>query len=271
MNHHGWRDDARAADELSSLARWLGDEARDLAVLGEGNVSMRLDAERMLVKASGSALAAATPDTLVEVRLRPLLELLDTADADDEDVQRVLLGSRADGEEAQPSVEALLHAVSLTDGGASVVAHTHPQSVNAIVCSDRAPALVAGALFPDQIVVLGREQILVPYVDPGLDLGRAVRAAVRDYRSRWGDRPRAIYLANHGFVALGDSADEARRITVMADKVARVLRDTLAIGEPRYLGDEFADRIHTRPDEMLRRRVLDGRSGPASFAVVAPR
>jgi rhamnose utilization protein RhaD (predicted bifunctional aldolase and dehydrogenase) len=251
--------ETRAADELCTLARWLGDGSRDLAVLAEGNMSARLDADHMLVKASGSSLATATAETLVTVRLGPLLELLDQPDADDGDVQEALLGSRVDPEASQPSVEALMHAVALTDGGADVVAHCHPQSVNAIVCSSRASALVDGALFPDQIVVLGREQILLPYVDPGLDLGRSFRAAVRAHRSRTGERPLAVYLGNHGFVALGSSADQARRITVMADKVARVLRDTLAIGEPRYLDDVLTDRIHTRPDELLRRKVLDGR------------
>jgi hypothetical protein len=42
------------------------------------------------------------------------MRLLDTADADDEDVQRALLGSRADGEEARPSVEAH-HGMAGTD------------------------------------------------------------------------------------------------------------------------------------------------------------
>jgi rhamnose utilization protein RhaD (predicted bifunctional aldolase and dehydrogenase) len=250
--------DAHTADELCALAHWLGDSSRDLAVLGEGNMSARLDADHMLVKASGSSLATATPETLVTVRLGPLLELLDQPDADDGDVQEALLGSRVDPRAPQPSVEALMHAVALTDAGADVVAHCHPQSVNAIVCSNRASALVAGAVFPDQIVVLGRQQILLPYVDPGLDLGRAFRAAVGDHLDRTGERPLAVYLANHGFVALGSSADHVRRITEMADKVARVLRDALAIGEPRYLDDVLADRIHTRPDELLRRKVLDG-------------
>jgi rhamnose utilization protein RhaD (predicted bifunctional aldolase and dehydrogenase) len=251
----------RTAEDLCKLARWLGDSSRDLAVLGEGNMSARLDADTMLVKASGSSLATATAEALVAVRLEPLLELLDQPDADDHDVQEALRCSRADPRSPQPSVEAFMHAVALTDGEAQVVAHCHPQSVNAIVCSDRASALVDGALFPDQVVVLGREQILLPYVDPGLELGRSFRAAIRAHRSRTGERPLAVYLGNHGLVALGSSTDQARRITVMADKVARVLRDTLAIGEPRYLDDALADRVHARPDELLRRKVLDG-GGP---------
>ncbi|MGZ0147998.1 class II aldolase/adducin family protein [Kribbella sp. WER1] len=242
--------------ELTALARWLGDDSRDLAVLGEGNLSARIGPDRMLVKASGTSLEHATPAAFVEVRLPPLLELLDAPDADNADVQRVLLDSRVDPSGPQPSVESLLHAVALTHAGASVVAHCHPQSVNAIACSDRASTLVDGALFPDQIVVLGREQILLPYVDPGLELGRRARIAVLEYVRRLGERPRVIYLGNHGMVALADSFDEARRITQLADKTARILRDCLAIGTPRYIPAELADRIHTRPDEQLRRATL---------------
>lgn len=242
--------------ELPALARWLGDDARDLAVLGEGNVSARLGPDRMLVKASGFPLGTATMDSFVEVRLQPLLELVNASDAGDDDVRDALLASRLDSEAPRPSVESILHAVAIADGSATVVAHCHPQSVNAVLCSDRAHTLVAGALFPDQIVVLGREQILLPYVDPGLELGRHARTAILEYRGRRSERLRVIYLGNHGMVALGNSTGEARRITVMADKTARILRDCLAIGDPNYLPEELADRIHARPDEILRRDAM---------------
>ncbi|HEY3509121.1 class II aldolase/adducin family protein [Kribbella sp. NPDC051137] len=242
-------------NQLTALSRWLGEEHRGLALLGEGNLSARSGPDRMLVKASGTSLSQAS---FVEVRIRPLLDLLDAPTADDSDVQQALLDSRVDPSAPQPSVESLLHAVALTHAGASVVAHCHPQSVNAVVCSDRASALIDGALFPDQIVVLGREQLLLPYVDPGLELGRRSRGAILDYIRRLGERPRVIYLGNHGLVALGDSCDEARRITLMADKTARILRDCLAIGTPQYLPQHLADRIHTRPDEQLRRSALAG-------------
>ncbi|GAA3111858.1 rhamnose utilization protein RhaD (predicted bifunctional aldolase and dehydrogenase) [Kribbella aluminosa] len=258
---------AELVAELASLARWMGDGNRELAVLGEGNVSARTGAHRMLVKASGTSLEHAT---FVEVRLQPLLELLDAPDADDTDVQRALLDSRLDPTAPQPSVESLLHAAALTHG-ANVVAHCHPQSVNAIGCSDRAQALVGGALFPDQIVVLGREQILLPYVDPGLELGRRARTAILEFLDRRDERPRVIYLGNHGMVALAESCGEARRITQMADKTARILRDCLAVGSPRYLPDHLADRIHTRPDEALRRQALAAAPYPdADQAQVVP-
>lgn len=245
-------------DAVYEFARWLGDERRDLAILGEGNVSIRTGPERMRVKASGASLAETDERTMVEIWMPPVIGLLDEAGVTDSDVEDALLSSRVDSKAPAPSVETLLHAVALTAGGASVVAHSHPQSVNAILCSDRAAALVEGALFPDQIVVLGRRQILLPYLDPGLELARAAKRELEQFRlDSGGDRARAIYLTNHGFVALGASVSEARRITQMADKSARILHGALAVGRAVSLSESDSDRIHTRPDEQLRRRVLD--------------
>ena len=243
-------------DDLLHLGHALGQPERKLAILAEGNISARVGDERMLVKATGSSLASMTLDDLVEVELAPILSLLTDQTADDTRVTQTLLDSRINPLGKQPSVEALLHAVALTEGGATFVCHTHPQSVNSILCSNRADALVRGSLFPDQIVVLGRAQIFLPYVDPGLKLGRAVSGALASFIARHEHGPKAIFLANHGLFALGSSAQEVLQITQMADKVARVLLGALAVGEPTYLSDEHVARIDTRPDEIVRRHLL---------------
>jgi rhamnose utilization protein RhaD (predicted bifunctional aldolase and dehydrogenase) len=160
----------------------------------------------------------------------------------------------------RPSVESLLHAVCLSEHGVEVVAHTHPVDVNAILCSTRPSLLVEGSLFPDQIVVLGREPWLIPYVDPGLQLAREVRRRLREHR---GAPPRAIYLQNHGLFALGRTARDAESITEMAVKVARILRGASEIGGARFMDEHDVLRIDTRPDEVLRRDMLSGRSSEA--------
>ena len=138
-----------------------------------------------------------------------------------------------------------------------MVVHTHPRGVNSLLCSDQADTLVGGALFPDQVVVLGRRQLLVPYVDPGLHLAQAVRHHLRDFVLENGSAPKVIYLRNHGLFALASSSAEAVRVTEMAEKVALILGGALAAGRPTFLTAEQVDRIDTRPDERLRRRVLD--------------
>ncbi|MGH3658109.1 MAG: class II aldolase/adducin family protein, partial [Micromonosporaceae bacterium] len=53
--------------QLVELSRTLGRPERDLVVLAEGNTSVRTTGNRMLVKASGSVMAAAGPGDFVEV------------------------------------------------------------------------------------------------------------------------------------------------------------------------------------------------------------
>lgn len=245
-------------EALLALSHAVGEPHRELAILGEGNVSASTGTGRMLVKASGSTLATAGPDDLVECELAPILAILDAEAADDDDVGAALMASRVDQEAKRPSVEALLHAVVLA-AGAGAACHTHPVSANGILSSDRAAIIAAGALFPDAIVVLGQHALLVPYLDPGLALARHMRAAIADFVDRHGTLPKVAYLQNHGIFAIGADPAECLRITEMADKHARILTAALAVGEPVFLGDDVLDRIENRADEHHRRRVLQGK------------
>jgi ribulose-5-phosphate 4-epimerase/fuculose-1-phosphate aldolase len=63
-----------------------------------------------------------------------------------------------------------------------------------------------------------------------------------------------ILMQNHGFIALGRTPAEVENITAMYVKAARVLLGTYALGGPQFLSTEAVDRIHTRPDELYRRK-----------------
>jgi rhamnose utilization protein RhaD (predicted bifunctional aldolase and dehydrogenase) len=242
-------------DDLLALSRKLGEPARQLAILAEGNTSARLDDDRMLVKASGSWLARLTEQDLVELRLPTVMALLDDPDAGDVEVAAAFKEAASKGG-PRPSVEAILHAVCYAETPVKVVAHTHPIAVNGLLCSSAAELLGEGALFPDQIVVLGRHVLVVPYIDPGLPLARHVRTMLQAFRKEHGTHPKALFLRNHGMFALGASTDEALQITEMAVKVALVLHAAEAAGGAVFLTDEQADRIDSRPDEHHRRRAL---------------
>ena len=113
---------------IVELSRALGDPRQDLVILAEGNTSIRTDADRMLVKASGSQLGRAVVDDFVEVGIAVMLALIDDPEADEQDVDRVFAQVSPGGK--RPSVEAMLHALCLEVGGATVVGHTHPVPLN---------------------------------------------------------------------------------------------------------------------------------------------
>jgi rhamnose utilization protein RhaD (predicted bifunctional aldolase and dehydrogenase) len=241
-------------EAIVALSRALGDPARELAILGEGNTSLRTGEGTMLVKASGASLATVTAADFVALETAPLLELLDDPGADDAAVAAVFTAVAG----RRPSVEAMLHAVCLERGGAGAVGHTHPVPVLALLCSPHAQALATHMLFPDQIVVLGRRPLFVPYVDPGLALARRVRDDLEAHIARHGEPPKAIYLGNHGLFALGRTPEHVLQITAMAVKASQVLAGALAAGGATPLTEADADRIDTRLDEHYRRERLEG-------------
>jgi rhamnose utilization protein RhaD (predicted bifunctional aldolase and dehydrogenase) len=242
------------AEQLVRLARALGDPAHGHAILAEGNVSMLLDDDSMLVKASGTSLGKTTASSLLCVRIDDALALLDHPPVGEAE-QAERLAACVVGNSGLPSVETPMHAAALRHGGAQFVGHTHPQAVNAVLCSENA-ALVTRALFPEQVVVCGADPLFVPYVDPGLALARTIR----DFLAERERPPQVIYLQNHGLVALGRSAEHVLQITQMAVKAAAILQGALAAGGPVFLSDEEVARIDERLDEQYRRQVLAGRS-----------
>src|SRR5579871_5068542 len=160
-------------DQLVTLTRSLGDPARDLAILGEGNTSALLDAQTFLVKASGKEMRIADGDSFVVVSLTRALDVLNGPDLTDAEVRAALLHSKIDSADSRmPSVETFLHAYLLSLPDIRFIGHTHPTAVNAILCSVHSREAVSGRLFPDEIVCCGPAVCYVPYTDPGIPLAR---------------------------------------------------------------------------------------------------
>jgi rhamnose utilization protein RhaD (predicted bifunctional aldolase and dehydrogenase) len=246
---------ARPSDvpgELVELTRRLGDPAADLVVLAEGNTSTRLDGDRFAVKASGARMDAAEAEHFVVGELAELLAVLDGGAADQRTLTELLSAGGA-----RASIETLVHVAALA-AGATWVAHTHPTAVVGLLAVAGAEELWAAPLFPDEAVVLG-EPVWVPYAAPGLALGQAVHAAIRERCERDGVPPRLVLLGNHGIVALGATATEVETVTTMAVKAARVRGVALAAGTPAPLDRTHARELAGRPDEAARRTML-GRS-----------
>lgn len=244
-------------ERLVTMSNILGSDAYDCAILGEGNTSTKLDDDYFLVKASGTQLSTIEASGFVKVRFAPILEILQQDSLTDAEVKDALLNATVDNpDKRMPSVETFLHAIILSYEGINYVGHTHPTAVNSILCSKKAEEAYSGSLFPDQIVVLGTDPLFIPYTDPGLVLSKAVQAGFADYVKHFGKGPKAIYMQNHGFIALGKSDKEVLNITQMAVKTAKIILGTYLLGGPNFFSDENVNRIETRPDERYRRKVI---------------
>lgn len=244
--------------ELVHVSREVGRPELDLVVLAEGNTSRLLDDRTFYVKGSGARLATVEAADFVHLRLDPLLEA--ALDDGPVDIRGLVQNASVEGAASpRPSIETMLHAVALGLGGASWVIHTHPTVLTGLLCSSAGEELLLrGPLFPDEAVVCGPRALHVPYAEPGVELARAFARCLTARIDEGGDRPRIVYLANHGLVALGASAVEAQAVTTMAVKAARVRLVALTAGGARPLAQACIDAVVSREDEVERRAVLVG-------------
>ena len=245
--------------QLVTMSHNLGDPTLDYAILSEGNTSARADADTFWVKASGTELRTIDQSGFVRVSFERVLNILDQRDQDDESVKQGLSAASvepASDDGFRPSVETVLHAICLGLEGVNFVGHTHPTAINALTCSAAFETAVSGRLFPDEIVICGPAPVVVPYTDPGVPLARKICHLIDQYIEAYYEVPKVILMQNHGLIALGHSAQQVENITAMAVKTARVLLGTYAVGGPHFMTPQAVERIHTRPDEAYRRKLL---------------
>jgi len=242
--------------DLLALSHELGREDRGLAILGEGNASARLGGETFVVKASGACLGALKEDEIVKCRVSALLPMLETENLTDQQVDDALLAARAEPRAKKPSVEAVFHAWLLSLPGVNFAGHTHPTTVNQILCSPRAADFAGRRMFPDEIVCCGSASVFVPYTDPGLKLAQAIRRETDAFIQKQRRQPRVVLMQNHGIITLGATWQSVLSAMLMAEKSAKIFVGAAALGGPVFFSKENIARIDTRPDEAYRQRAL---------------
>lgn len=241
---------------MLELSHFLGQDNRNLAILGEGNTSAKVDEETFLVKASGSCLETLGEDDAVACRFDALLPMLDENDISDQGIEDHLLACRVDSSAKKPSVETLFHAYLLSLPGVEFVGHTHSIAVNQILCSPLAEKFATNRLFPDEIVCCGTRSVLVPYVDPGLTLSQVIREKTRAFMDESGSPPRVILLQNHGLITVGKTPGAVKAAMLMAHKAAQIFVGAASLGGPVFMSDADVVRIANRIDEHYRQKAL---------------
>ncbi len=244
---------SRLLDQLAALSREISASDRRCSVNGEGNTAARIDDDSFFVKATGTTLCSATPDSFVPVSRSRALKMLDAGELDYRQTRLGLEDAKVDPEiPALPSRETLLHAVCMDVPGVQWVVRVHPTSVNALTCSRQFSDLATLRLTPDEVAICGRESLLIPYTSPGVELARAVRAGLSAFVGKHGTHPNLVLVQNNGMIALADHADHALAITVLATETAKTLAATQAFGGPRPLTDEELDQITSRNEALGR-------------------
>lgn len=211
----------REIRELEEISKYAG-MREDLAQAGGGNASVKLDGQRMVIKASGVQLADVTKQdgyAIVDyTRIRDWMEEDGKGDTD--------ILEQATIEGGRPSIETFLHAIT-----GRVTLHTHPTSV--CVLASRSDGMERLArLFPGAI--------LVGYATPGADLARRYHQAYIDAtpgetagygnncyemtflkeKSQQDFVYPIIFLKNHGLVISGETVGDVVRMTEQVNETA---------------------------------------------------
>lgn len=241
-------------DRLLELSREFG--KREWTILGEGNTSGRIDEKIFAVKASGSSLGTLTEIELTHCYFDRLLPLLDREDVTEQEIEDHLWASRVSKVSLKPSVETFFHAHLLTLPGVNFVGHTHPISVNQVLCSPMGNSFARERRFPDEVVCCGPVSLLIGYEDPGLALAQRIRREVGYFLHEHKKFPKVILLANHGVITMGPSAESVRVAMAMTVKAAEIFVGAQSLGGNVAMPAAEVSRIENRLDEEYRRKML---------------
>lgn len=249
-----WNPDL-VSDELVSLTRALGEPARDLVILAEGNTSQRLPDGRVVVKTSGTGMRTATAADFAVVDVDELVALVRDPASTQADLSAALDAGEHDGRRRRASIETLIHVVPQLFSATEFVGHTHPTAVVGLLSSVHAATAYAHHVYSDEAVVVGRP-LFLPYAQPGIDLGRGYLDGISDHWDRYGELPQLVLLGNHGIVVNAQTAASVEAVSLMAVKGARVRTAAYAAGGVVPLPAESVDTLLRRDDIADRRRAL---------------
>jgi len=188
----------KSLKELEKISQAVGNST-DFVQGGGGNTSVKLDEERMAVKASGYSLKQITPaEGFVVVNYRNIkdfynhVDLASGADYEKEGID-FIMNNLIDMEgikKLRPSVEAGFHSLLK-----KFVIHTHSVYANILCCSKEGQKLV-GKIFAGRPCAC----LWIPYVNPGFSLTLKIKNAIEESIKKGGAYPQVLFMENHGLI-----------------------------------------------------------------------
>jgi len=219
--------------EILELAR----EISDYTICGEGNVSVRVDENTFLIKASGTSLHTLSEEDLTLCNTK---------------------GEQLDISHKKPSIETSFHAwIMKTFPKVNFIAHTHPPHTTKVLCTE--PSILYDFAeyrwFPDQIVRNGIKSCVVPYAPPGEAILRLVEKYVSKFVDKEGYFPKLILLQNHGIITASSSMKDCAAATLMCEKSAEIFVGAHTLGGVHFLTPQQVADVDTCPNENYRRNM----------------
>lgn len=210
-------------------SRLMGEDA-NLVLHGGGNTSFK-EGDTLYVKASGFNLDTIDERGFAPVSITKLLDVLKHEQISDTDMVRLQREAMLDQSFANPSIEAILHALIPFN----YVDHTHADAIVTISNSKKGKKILSK--------LYGKHFLIVPYVMPGFELAKVVNnlTCKVDWRTLEG-----IILMHHGVFTFDD--DGMKSYTKMLNVVKRsedYLRKQTKIGYKKAKTAHDLEKIKT--------------------------
>jgi ribulose-5-phosphate 4-epimerase/fuculose-1-phosphate aldolase len=217
--------------EILELAR----EISDYTICGEGNVSVRVDENTFLIKASGTSLHTLSEEDLILCNIS---------------------GAQIELLHKKPSIETLFHAwIMKTFPDINFIAHTHPPHTTKILCSEAIYDFAENRWFPDQIVRNGIKSCVVPYAPPGEAILKLVDKHISKFVDDEGYFPKLTLLQNHGIITASASKKDCAASTLMCEKSADIFIGAQILGGVKFLTKQEVSDVDICPNENYRRNM----------------
>lgn len=182
----------------------------------EGNIGVRLAADRLLVTPRGRAKGDLVPDDLIEVDLEG----------------RAIRGG------GEPSTELLMHLTIFRHrADVQAVVHAHPPTATGFATAGLS---IDCDCIPEILATLGS----VPLVPYGMTGTPDLSAQLRPFL----DGHDALLLANHGAVTMGATLEQAHQRMESVEQAARILFTARMLGGPVHLGADDVARLMAARD-----------------------
>lgn len=189
-------EEQRQREAVVAVGRMLADN--DLVCACEGNISVRLSADRLLATPAGMRKGELTPADLVVV----------------DDAGRRICGTRS------PSTELLMHLeIYRRRPDVAAVVHAHPITATAFTLAGRSLDV---PLTPEAVVVLDRILTASYGMPGGPELAGTLAGVI--------ERADAVLLDHHGAVTCGPDVWDAYNKMEIVEKTARTAAAAIAVG-----------------------------------------
>ena len=201
--------ESQVRDEIVRYGRRLYE--RGFAAAYDGNLSCRLDGERMLITPSGLCKGMLEADDLVIADLR---------------------GRKLQGRHEVSSETAMHVVIYRHRPDVSAVVHAHPPTATGFAVAGVA---MDEPMLAEMIVALGSVPV-APYGMPGTtDLAEVLEPYIAGHD--------AVLMANHGVVCCGANLQRAYLNMELVEHAARILLVARQLGGGRPLSDADADKL----------------------------